>query len=91
MPRWPRGEVSSHPERRVPHAVTRGLQGTEQHVHRLLLCEGTAILATAAGTQGGQGVGSQNLRKTLTHSAQLSKLFTPTESGRGQGPREGFE
>lgn len=71
MPCGPR-EVSPHPERSVPHAVTRGLQGAEQHVHRLLLCEGTAVLAAAAGTQAGQGVRSQNLRETGTPGTQFS-------------------
>lgn len=48
--------VRTHPECGVPHTATRGLQGREQHVHLLLLCEGTAILAAATGTQGSQSV-----------------------------------
>ena len=54
--RQPREGMGTHPECSVPHVGTGGQQGTEQHVHLLLLCEGTAILATAAGTQGGQGL-----------------------------------
>lgn len=46
----------THPERCLANAGTWGLQGSKQHVHLLLLCEGTAVLPAAAGTQGSQRV-----------------------------------
>lgn len=50
------GHVGKTHECSVPHVGTGGKRDAEQHVHLLLLCKGTAIPATAAGTQGGQGL-----------------------------------